>query len=547
MFDTISNLFQATSRRLRDAFPGPAWSMTSGEGPGTLGGDGGAASIQLPADPRPVDPDPGVQHLGGGGRGALQHPDPEARETIAHGDDVTRRLGTRIYWAMSLVHPKVASSLETLIDDILSVPPTLKVAVDPPRRGEDPTPEAELAAQILAECQESIDRLRPSLDDALRQMLESMFVEFSGAAEPVWEAVGEGRKVSYRLRTLATLPREAWEFVVDPFRSVTGYVGRGPDGKPIVLPTSKLGVMTWRPRAGDPRGRAMLRAAYADCDMDWRLRDPYFQHVYNFSDPFRVGKSANGTRQRIPGVDPHPHPGNPNPGQITGTESMAHVLRHAGSAGFAAIGEKDEITTQYPQGAGEAYINAFKFSGDNIVESIVGDLRATQQAAYGSRAAAEVGERVKGVRVQSGRRLVCGVLGEILRTQNELNHGPDVAARLTPYVLMQAAEQGPSIPEWTAGGWRMNDTTHQAEVDGKVGLTPREIGTEESTENRTAQAQIFAAYVDGGIPPRLAAKRAGWTDEELVELDKALGERKAAEAKMLADQPVGAGTAAEAA
>jgi hypothetical protein len=545
-----------------DPFPGPAWSM-AWDGPGTRSGSGGVA--YLPAGTQPVDPDPGQRYFGGGGRGGSVaaghglHPDPDVRELYRHGDDLTRLHGTRLYWAMNLVHPKVASSVETLVDDALGDPIQLKAAVDLPRDGEPEEPEAKLAAQILEECQASIDRLRPALDECLRPVVESMCVEFSGAAEPVWEAVdartgkakltADGKaahltdRPTYRLKSLDSVPREAWEFVVDRHRRVVGYAGIDPDGKPVVVPLGKLAVMTWRPRAGDPRGRAMLRPAYADCDMDWRLRDPYFQHVRNFSDPFRVGKVKNTQRLRIPGVDPPASPGDPSPKQIGAAESMHYVLAGAGAAGFAVIGDEDDIVTTYPQGSGEAYLGAFGFAANNIVEAIVGDVRATQQAEYGSRAAAEVGADNKGKRVKAIRRLICQFVEGVLRTQNELNHGPEVAARLTPYVLIQDPEARSTPGDWTPGGWALTDR-QMAEVDAKLGLTPREVGKEESLTDLGKRADALGKLIDAGWPARPAGEEAGFSEDRLDQVDQAMEERKGAEAGMLGDGAPAPGAAA---
>lgn len=520
-----------------DPFVGPAWSM-AGSGPGSRLGVGSPSSLALGTET--VDPQPDRRYfVGQNPNGGSFFLDPAVgrlyREIYQAGDDVTRRYGTRIYWTMNEIHPKVASSIETLVDDALGDPIILRTAIDPPAHGEEPGPEVALAKQVLDECQESIDRLRPALDDVLRPVVESMCIEFSGAAEPVWEAVGSGRSVSYRLKKLADLPREAWEFVVDEYKNVVGYIGIGPDGTPVVLPPAKLAVMTWRPRAGDPRGRAMLRPAYADCDLTWRLLDPYYQHVKNFSDPFRIGKVKPMQRGRIPGIDPPARTGDPTPTKIGAAESMHYVLSRAGTAGFAVIGDEDSIETTFPQGSGEAYLNAFKFAGDNIVQAIIGDVRATQEAAFGSRASAEVGAGNKGLRVQSIRRLILSFVEGILRTQTEMNHGPGIAAKFTPYVLYKDQERGPTVTEWASGGWRMNDTIHQAEVDAKLGLTPREVGVEESTDNRLAQSTIAKNYADIGVPERLALQRAGWTEEELDEYDRAIAERQQREQPLLGD------------
>jgi hypothetical protein len=548
MFDPFSSYRLITSP-YGDAFPGPAWSMADGDGPGTRGGTGAGLGVSVllpPADAAvPAGPEAGTQHFGGYNRTgrSWQNPDAEVREVLKHGDDLTRRFGTRIYWAMALTDSKVAANMETLIDDTLADDITLKVAVDPPRPSEDdPDPEAKLAQTVLEEDQDSLDRLRPHLDDVLRPVLESMWVEFDGAVEPLWEATGAGQKVSYRLKRLATLPREAWEFVVDRFRNVDGYAGLDPDGKTVVVGPAGLAVMSWRPRAGYPGGRALLRSAHADWDMKMRLADPYFQHVRNFSDPFRVGKASSdpkAKRPRISTQDPPAPTGHPDPRHIYPAESMHHVLAHAGAAGYVVVGVDESIETQYPQGGGEAYINAFKLCGDNITEAIVGDIRATQGAEYGTYASAQVGRRNLGVRVSAGRRIVCRFIEGILRTQNEMNHGPEVAARLTPFVLFRNPEEETKASDWP--GWEPTEN-QKAEIDGRLKLTPREVGKEQSLKDLDTQADIASKWVnDVGAPPLWAAKQAGLTEEELVELEEALAQRQEAERQMVQDQPAGDG------
>lgn len=511
-----------------DPYPGPSWSM-EWCGPGTRYGSGAMQAGEVTTEP--IEPDQSHRYFGvTRNNGYWFHADPGVRELYGFGDDVTRREGTRKYWTMNFVHPDISSSIETLIDDALGNPIILKVAIDPPRPGEDPNPEAELAARNLQQCQNSIDRLNPYLDDVLRQVVESVCVEFSGAAEPVWETV-DG---VYLLSMLNTLGRDDWEFIVDGFNTVVGYRGYDPTGKEVNLPLSKLAVMTWRPRSGDPGGRAMLRPAYADCDRDWRLENSYFQHVKNFSDPYRVAKVGGSVRKRIPGLDPKAQPGDPNPDEIHPAESVQYLLSTAGSAGFIVIGREDEIISQYPSGSGEPYINAFKLGSNRIVKSIIGDVRATQQAEYGSRASAEVGERNKGTRVNEIRRLVINFVSGILRTQTELNYGTESAAKLTPYVLFGEEEEGPGVTEWASAAWRLTDK-QMAEVDGKLGLTPREVGSEESSDYRLDQAQIAKTYEEIGVPTRLALKRAGWTDDELAEYDSVVALRQESEQKMLGD------------
>jgi hypothetical protein len=512
-----------------DLLPGPAWSYAWGD-PGRAGIGGVPA---LPSDAKPIAPDPARQYFGGGGGRSWRFADEEVYDVLRHGDDVSWRAGSLVlYRAMARVHPKVQGDLTSLIDDILAVPLTLKVAVDPPKRGKNPTPEAKLAATILTECQESIDRLRPSADFLQRQILWSLCVEADAAAEPVWEATRAGRGASYRLRTLATLPREAWAHVVGRYRSVVGYAGRGPDGSPIVLPPAKLAVASWMPAAGDPRGTFLLRSAYPYVDFQWRLMDPAFQFADHFAAPLIIGMASPDStkRDRMP---------NDPPGVSTQwvypEEELSWALATIRGNGYLALPAGATVAIHPPQGDGGPYLNLFAWCDDQIDRAILGDERAGQ-ATTSSRAEAEIGERTGRKRVQDGRKILCDWWVNLLRTQTEMNYGPEVAAKLTPYVLMREAEEGPTLSEWAAVGYRVNDTTHQGEIDAKNGLTPREIGKEESTENRAAQATIARTYEGMGVPTRLALKRAGWTDEELTEYDRAAAERQETEKEMARDE-----------
>jgi hypothetical protein len=522
------------------SLPGPAVApYTDPGGPGTLPWDGSALGVRI--DGRVPDAVDRVREFLGVGRTnrSVGSTDEQTDLILAqHADDLAQRFGTRIYWVIGQ-DPKVKSCLLSLINGAMADTLTLSPAVAPkPNAAADAPvdPDVALAAQILAEDQEALDRLDPTIDSIVERLIRNMLHEAHAGAEILMEPAARPLAYTLAVRGVIDKPLQSWAFIVDNYNHVSGYAGSDPTGKRLYLPASKLAVMAWEPRSGDPRGTYFLRPTWVYWDFKERQLDPWFQFIDQFASPRTTLELGTNPQPRPRLVsDPPPPPGAKDT-RVYPFEDAQIALSRWRSLGWFIHGNGSKVNIHNPAGSGAAYSTAIGFCDSQIVSSLLIDERSTQAVDYGSRASAEVGQDNRGLIVNKLKQIRCNFVTYILRVLNEANHGPDVAARLTPIVTVQVAEQQDqayAVQTWVSGGWEPTQRQKQ-QIDGNVGLDPREAG-ELSIGDQERQVGIAQGWVTAGATLEVAARIAEVPENKIVLLRAVMNGRTAAESTMVGD------------
>lgn len=379
-------------------------------------------------------PDPTREYVTGGDGYAPQVLPKILPETI---DDITRFLGWRTYDAMN-THFAIFSSILTLKLGIMGGRLQL-VETHPMDAGqEEPTPEQRLSQDVRDFCDRLITRTK-GIRKTILQMLECV-TEGNKLAEIVAELCGSGPDAGRLvLKKLGVKKRRSWNFMTDKHMNVKGI--RFKDGAGYkILPPEKFVRFTWLPKDDDPRGYSMLRAAYTPWSMAVQMYPQYFKYLKQFGAPSLIGKTAQGAPNVVVAGK-----------TMTAQEYLLMLMENFQNSSAMAIPFGSEVIPVIPAGKGEPFLNGFHYLNFEMIQSILLNTRATQEAVHGSKADNEGGQDILGLAVEYGREVACEPLRDsLLHFFVTLNYGKEIADVYTPHVYLGAVDKKDVAEMWNA-------------------------------------------------------------------------------------------------
>lgn len=394
----------------------------------------GGGPFSVGDTPRISTPDPTREYVAGGENWPLQTVPKLLPETI---DDITRFIGWRQYDAM-MTHFAILSSVLTLKLGIMSGRLQL-VETHPMEAGQEaPTPEQTLSLEVKDFCERLTQRVK-GFRRTLLQMLECV-TQGNKLGEIVAEKCltgpDTGRLV---LKKLGVKRRESWNFMIDKHYNVLGIRFRR-GNEYVVLPMDKFVCFTWLPKDDDPRGTSVLRAANTPWSVAVQLYPQYFRYLKQFAAPSLIGKTAPGAPNVIV-----------NGKQMTAQEYLLSLMLDFQNSSAMAIPAGSEILPVIANGAGEPFLKGFQYLNYEMIQSILLNVRATQEAQHGSKADNEGGQDILGLAVEYGREVVCEPLRDSLYHYFvTLNYGQEIADVFTPHVYLGAVDKKDVVERWNA-------------------------------------------------------------------------------------------------
>lgn len=421
-------------------------------------------------------------------------------------DDVSRDFGRRIYDAMD-TDPACRSAKNALKLGIVAGGMDLAPAVKPKAGVKELTPDEQLAADLVDACWRSVERL----DDFEATCFDLLEACRTGVklAEATFElgTVGEDAGALV-IKSLRVKPNDSWRFVVDDFNEVTGIEGRTPGTtEKAVYPPAKFVWLSWDPRDSDPRGTSIYRPAYDAWVNKQKTYPQRYKHMCQFGSASLVGKTAEGEVDRQP-VD---EAGNPIPGAplVSPQQYMANTLVAFQNGSVVVVPAGAEVLPIQPQGDGAVFRNMLDDCNREITQAILLQTRATMEAQHGSKADSQTGQDVLGMLVEMGRKSLGACVRKMLRLLITLNHGEEVAARLTPLVTFGQTDQQDRAALWGAAATLKSSgyvgESQIAELDQMIGLPIRDAQADEAKAKAKA-AEAMAQQQAMQPPPAMGAK-----------------------------------------
>lgn len=323
-----------------------------------------------------------------------------------------------------MLDPQVASSVELLVESVIG-------------DGADIRPGAKDSSDDYAAAVEVADAWERSLGriDAralLWQMTRDAIVHGYKIAEHTWEMVeatddpDAGRLV---LARVAAKPRHSVRFVVDRYWNVVGfYRGYDLEGKPLVISPDKFVWLTLHTKDEDPRGRSLLRAAYAYWYLKSRIPVQYHRFLDLLILPFFLGFTAPGADKR--NENQTQTDGTKKP--VTAAQAMLDALTKFRSMFVAVFPSEAKVQVEWPKSDGAAFQTSHDVLDQQIVKAILLQDLATREGVHQARASSQTHMQVLDLRVVALKKAVEGVLDRLAYVFTVLNFGESAARRYAP-------------------------------------------------------------------------------------------------------------------
>lgn len=368
---------------------------------------------------------------------------PRAGYLIAEAiDDVVQQFGPWVYELMR-VDPAIYGSLSLLIAGVLGDGPQVVPAIVPEdgeevEQGSDRAREIELAAEIAAYWQRSVDGLSPGFDQVLWEYCDEFMCGGCTLAEPSYRmeldpaSPDRGRKV---LDHFQVKPRWAWGMRVDPFmrvHQIRAWTVRGW----MNIDRRHVALASWQPRKGDPRGTRILRAAYPAWNLKLQAIPDYGEYLRLFGRPV-VAATGGENQESIMTTDPVTG----RTVETTVPQQMLRAAQQAQRLGAIGLAYGGTVHLMQSQGNGEAFLKGFDWCDREMFRSIILGTRPMQEAQHSSKADAEAGKDLVTMAVLQARKpLVESIRKDLFYWGTVLNWGKPIADRLTPHLGFGAGD-----------------------------------------------------------------------------------------------------------
>lgn len=454
------------------------------------------------------------QYVAAGGNTWLQN---WARSLSFAVDDLTADFGQDLYDRM-LLNSTVAGTVNGFRSSILEDGMELRPAVE--NEDEDGYDQA----VKLVKTYERAMRDLP-MDDICWDLLGAIY-SGNRVAEITYDDTPLAGTPKLYVAKIDPKPRESTAFVVDSFNNVIGLLARipgvaqsvmlgtmltQPDKAPNLIPRSKFVVLSWRPKAGDPRGTSVLRPAYTDWYELIQISLDELRYLSCFASPSIVGTTAEGA-EAIPILDAD---GNPTGTESTPEQAMSTALQAFKNGTVMAIpfGAKVEAIA-----AGMARQSPFADAKDerkrNIVQAILSQTLSSMEAQHQSKSAGEVHQDLGDVITRQGRRaLGRAIYNDVMRAMVRFNEPADMEA-LAPRPWFGVEQHNYAVDATATASLFTSgfiDPSQQPGLDKKLGLPPRSEKAPPTAEEPQPAPVIVAPgqqpQADPNAPTPIQAKQ----------------------------------------
>ena len=390
-------------------------------------------------------------------------------------DDLSKQFGIDIYDQM-LTDSEVAASLDVIVYAAVATPPVVDAALPPD------DPDYGMAVLVADFVREMMDSLSISLQDTLRVLVRQALAYGTALGELIFEATGDAWLIS----DIRVADLRQFSLIVDGFNQVHGIAPtmlheRFPvgammpihDGQVLdnVMPRSKALLLAWQPTGSDPRGKSLLRAAYAPWWAKQQIINEMVTWFARFAQPSIWGTTAEGA-QDICITNPDGSQTIERP-----TDQLLAALMQFRNASAIALPYGSQVNTINVSESGAVFFAGLDWADNAIRRSILKQHLATGEGQHQARAAAEVHQDILGLMILTVRNwLGDQVRRDVFRPIVLANFGDD-AERFTPFLDLGDGDGFPisatEVASLAAVGWFTDD--QMAVMDKRLGLPVRGV------------------------------------------------------------------------
>lgn len=320
-------------------------------------------------------------------------------------DDLTKEFGVEVYERMAY-DSECAANIDVM---------TLASCINPPRfvspiPADDPRHDR--AVRIVHFFEWMFRDMRVPFNNSRQSIVDSA-LKFGSAVAELDFKVKEYEGIEY-LVVDAVRPKEIKEtaFVVDGYRSIVGIIPTKipnltlPIGSYIplswqsdglqakdklikhLLPRAKFMILTWRPKADDPRGSSALRPAYTAWYAKQQILNEFLSWLARFAQPSLWATTApDALPQCITLPDGREIRTEP-------TEVLLQALLQFKNASVMALPHGSQVNTIDVTGSGDIFLNGVDWANKEIARAILKQHLATGEGQHQARASSEVHQDV---------------------------------------------------------------------------------------------------------------------------------------------------------
>lgn len=404
-------------------------------------------------------------------------------------DDLNKEFSDSVYEDM-LKDPAVSASVDILKSLILAEP--LRVV---PIVHDKKAADYEISREVTAFVDYQIHNMARSTQTILNEALEA--IQFgSSMVEIIFEDQEYNGRPILGLKDLKTRNRKNYSFIVDRYYNVLGAVsneaGQGatsiytgsmnPDPEQVI-PREKFMVLALQTKNSDPRGISMLRPAWNSYYVKNQVWPQYLKYLIQFASPSLVGYTPENGPEEIEQIDASGNVIVNSDGTVktsTPEEDMLSTLLGFQSGTVAVLKGGSKLDVIQSDGNGEAFSAAVNMFDRQIAMAILKTHRTLLEAQHGSKADAEASADITDVFVGGLREIVSSAFSkDVIKTLVEINFGPEIAAKYSPYCTLRAmpkqdfSKAAEAISKlWTS---KYLHPSQVGETDAMIGLPERDL------------------------------------------------------------------------
>lgn len=313
------------------------------------------------------------------------------------------------------------------------------------------------ARYIQMYCQWMLDRMETPIE-TVRQVITDVGISYGTAVAEMTYGIDDfyGKQVLV-VKNIRPIPTRDIAFVTDNFRNIIGLTStRVPQYLPIgsfypladnlgfrlpnVTPRDMYMLFTWRPQAGDPRGRS----AFLPARKLYLLKRQLMKDVSEWSQRYAIPSVwATTPENAVPDVITNP---DGSIQTISPAQQMAQQLQQFKNSTVAVFGYGTEVHTIAVGQDGGIFIQFFDWINRQMTRAMTRQHLATNEGESHSRAAAEVHQDSLGLVINEIRRVQQqAILNDLLRPLVQANFGPQ-SVHLCPRVNLGKGDGLPTSP-----------------------------------------------------------------------------------------------------
>jgi hypothetical protein len=310
-------------------------------------------------------------------------------------DELTQKVDGDIYDKM-MNDPEVASSIwllknSTLADGVQILPSIADEKADGYAK----------AKEIADFCETNLKNLQRPLLKTLEMMLDAL-VWGNKVAEQVYERGTGKMKGKLVLKALKVKERRSLAFVVDPFKTVLGFVYAAPNSASIVnsmsypdgstiLPREKFAVLSFREKDEDPRGNSWLRPSYNGYNLKQLNWPQYLTFLLRCAVPGLIGVAAeNAPDEILRDANGAAVLDSANqPITITAVQALLNALIQFANNIAVTVPHGADVKPLEVKSNGEAFDKAIEIFNKEITKGILYQTLATSDATHQTKSSTE--------------------------------------------------------------------------------------------------------------------------------------------------------------